>query len=108
EIGALRRGGSTGTAGFLRIAGDIANGRVELRDRDGEPVGGTGVHATVISPTSRPDNGAQTRTSSPAGARPAGARRCAPTSPIGGADAGAAAAERNAARRLQAFAVEAE
>ncbi len=44
EIGALLFRLRARLAHFLRVAGDIADSRIELRERDGEAVGGTGVH----------------------------------------------------------------
>jgi hypothetical protein len=34
----------TGGAGLAGISGHIADGRIELRDRDRQAVGGTGIH----------------------------------------------------------------
>ena len=36
-------------AHLLGIAGDVADGRIELRERDGEAVGGTGVHDNDVA-----------------------------------------------------------
>ena len=44
EVGAVRRGLGARAARLVGIAGDVADGRIELRERDREAVGGTGVH----------------------------------------------------------------
>ena len=50
QIGALGGRLLAGTPHFLGIAGDVADRRVELRDRDGQLVSGTGVHGKALPP----------------------------------------------------------
>ena len=49
EVGALARGLSRARRTLSRVAGDIADGRVELRERDGEPVAGAAVHGPDLA-----------------------------------------------------------
>jgi hypothetical protein len=49
QVGALGGRGRAPTAHFLGIAGNIADGRIELRKGDGETVGGTGVHGMDVA-----------------------------------------------------------
>ena len=49
NIGALRRRFRARAAHFLGIAGDIADGAIELRDGDRELIGGATVHGNTSS-----------------------------------------------------------
>ena len=49
QIGAVARGLRPRRARFVGIARDIAEGRIELGDRDGESVDGTGIHGRRCS-----------------------------------------------------------
>ena len=58
QVGALPGRGGARAAHFLGIAGDVADSRIELRERDGEAVGGAGVHGTdVAMPSRSPQHG---------------------------------------------------
>ena len=48
QVGALGGRGGAPAAYFLGVAGDVADGRIELRERDGEAVG-RGVHDTDLT-----------------------------------------------------------
>ena len=57
DIGALARRLRARDAGALEIAGDVADNRIELRQRDGQPIGGTLVHGNDLTPDrTAPDN----------------------------------------------------
>jgi hypothetical protein len=49
QIGALPGRGRTRPAHLFGIAGHIADGRIELRERDRETVGGAGVHSKDVA-----------------------------------------------------------
>ena len=53
EVGAVARGLGARAARLVGIAGDVADGRIELRDRDRQAVGGTGVHGVRSSASGR-------------------------------------------------------
>ncbi len=50
QIGALRGRRLARTPHLLGIAGDVADSRIELRDRDREPIGRTPVHTNDLAP----------------------------------------------------------
>ena len=81
EIGALISRCGACAARFLGIAGDIADCRIELRDRDRELIGRTGVHGIDLAPRPPRRNCTRARTNdchAPARARrrPASGRPC--------------------------------
>ena len=94
EVGAVGGRLRASAAHLFGVAGDVADGGIELGERDGEAVGGTGVHGPDLTGGSRLADGAITRATYSGNRQPlaerARSQRSAPASSQRDADRGRA------------------